>query len=131
MWPFSTIARLKRALTDAYAESDRHEADRDEMAIALNIATEQRESLRRELAEYRGRWTALNENFELLEAASKKLKSENAKFAKSNETLAKEVSDLRIQLADTEAVVADLRGQLAKAQKNDKKDPKTGRFVKA
>src|SRR5690606_8661683 len=118
----------------------------------------------RELADYRDRWTSLNENFEALEAASKKLTKENAafkeqlstsfaarlqgklahadadiadlkaqlaEFDRANLKLHDENDDLQIQLADTEAVVADLKAQLAEAQKNDKRNPKTGRFVKA
>lgn len=108
--------------------------------------------LRAQLADVRSSWTSVNEKYETLdglykaalkavrtaqdETASVRRELDIARMASNG--LVERMDGLRVDLSAAlaerdafESQVADLKAQLAEAMRNDKRDPATGRFVKA
>ena len=110
IWPWSTIRQLRDALADAKREATLWETSYERRAQAYDEVVMQRMNLMGQLA-------AANQEAQNLRD---QVIEEDVRYRE----LLKHSCDI-----DYEKVM--LRRQLAEAQRNDTRDPKTGRFVKA
>jgi len=117
IWPWSTIRRLRDALADAKREATLWETSYERRAQAYDDAIGRENAIITLFNEHRRKFNELEDIRQSLETARVHQMEANEQHVRDNKALAR-------KLAAVEA-------QLAEAQRNDTRDPKTGRFVKA
>ena len=117
IWPWSTIRKLREALADAKREATLWEESCNSCRKAYENSLRRENDLIALFNEHRRKFNELEDIRQSLETARVHQMEANEQHVRDNKALAR-------KLAAVEA-------QLAEAQRNDTRDPKTGRFVKA
>ena len=138
MWPWSKIKSLETALQGCKTTRERLDEKFIELNRECTRVSNERHELRRQLA------SACEERDEARSLINK-AKLERDQAQQGNIALQNRIDDLVMQIKahqnmevhyqgnalEYRRTIADLQTKLAEAAKNDTRDPKTGRFVKA